>query len=329
MENKLDTNEIEESLRICEELFQNNPDFNRRAPRPVEALELAKNVNSGTEEKPAAPIQKLEEPQKEPAEKPVMPAAPVVDPEPAVKPVSVTKPVLEEKTEPAKPVVSSAPKPAEVPAVEKEPEPAVKPVSVTKPVPEEKKETQPDESEPDSKKEKSKPNIKKNLIALGICVVIAIVIALIITNFVASHTKVEGNSMESTLENGDDIIVEKFSYLTGDPERYDIIVFRESESVNYIKRVIALPGETIQITEGKIYINERAVFDAYGNAKMEDGGIAEKPIKLGQDEYFVLGDNRNASKDSRDKAVGVIKRDQIIGKAWLRVLPFDNFGKLE
>lgn len=288
MENKLDTNEIEESLRICEELFQNNPDFNRRAPRPAEALELAKNVNSGTKEKPVAPVQKPEEPQKEPAEKPVMPAAPVVDPEPAVKPVSVTKPV-----------------------------------------PEEKKETQPDESEPDSKKEKSKPNIKKNLIALGICVVIAIVIALIITNFVASHTKVEGNSMESTLENGDDIIVEKFSYLTGDPERYDIIVFRESESVNYIKRVIALPGETIQITEGKIYINERAVFDTYGNAKMEDGGIAEKPIKLGQDEYFVLGDNRNASKDSRDKAVGVIKRDQIIGKAWLRVLPFDNFGKLE
>lgn len=258
--------------------------------------------------------------------------APVVEPKPAVKPVPVPKPVSEENTEPVKPVVSQAPepvKPPETPTIEKEPEPPVKPVSVTKPVPEEKKETQPDDSEPDSKKEKSKPNIKKNLIAFGICVVIAIVIALIITNFVASHTKVEGNSMESTLENGDDIIVEKFSYLTNNPERYDIIVFRESESVNYIKRVIALPGETIQITEGKIYINERAIFDAYGNAKMEDGGIAEKPIKLGQDEYFVLGDNRNASKDSRDKAVGVIKRDQIIGKAWLRVLPFDNFGKLE
>ena len=303
MENKLDTNEIEESLRICEELFQNNPDFNRRAPRPVEALELAKNVT-----------------------------APVVEPKPAVEPVPVPKPVSEENTEPVKPVVSQAPepvKPPETPTIEKEPEPPVKPVSVTKPVPEEKKETQPDDSEPDSKKEKSKPNIKKNLIAFGICVVIAIVIALIITNFVASHTKVEGNSMESTLENGDDIIVEKFSYLTNNPERYDIIVFRESESVNYIKRVIALPGETIQITEGKIYINERAIIDAYGNAKMEDGGIAEKPIKLGQDEYFVLGDNRNASKDSRDKAVGVIKCDQIIGKAWLRVLPFDNFGKLE
>ena len=132
MENKLDTNEIEESLRICEELFQNNPDFNRRAPRPVEALELAKNVT-----------------------------APVVEPEPAVEPVPVTKPVSEEKTESAKPVVSQAPEPVKPPVVEKEPKPSVEPVSVTKPVSKEKKETQPNDSEPDSKKEKSKPNIKK------------------------------------------------------------------------------------------------------------------------------------------------------------------------
>ncbi len=314
MENKFDTNEIEESLRICEELLQNNPDFNRRAPRPVEALELAKNVSPG---KPA-------ESKPQVSAKPAPAAAPAVDP--VAKPVVKPEPEAQPAT-PAKPVVSETPKaaneqktePSAKPAVAKKPETTTK----TKPVTESKT------AEPDDKEEKNKPNIKKNLIALGICVVIAVVIALIITNFVASHTKVEGNSMESTLENGDDIIVEKISYITGDPERYDIIVFRESESVNYIKRVIALPGETIQITEGKIYINERAVFDAYGNTKMKDGGIAEKPIKLGQDEYFVLGDNRNASKDSRDKAVGVIKRDQIIGKAWLRVLPFDNFGKLK
>lgn len=302
MENKFDTNEIEESLRICEELLQNNPDFNRRAPRPAEALELAKNVSSDkpTQSKPA--------PAAAPAAEPV--AKPVVKPEPEAQPAT-----------PAKPVVSETPKSASEP----KPEPRQKPAPAAAPAPVSESKA----AEPDDKETKNKPNIKKNLIALGICIVIAVVIALIITNFVASHTKVEGNSMESALQNGDDIIVEKFSYITGNPERYDIIVFHESESVNYIKRVIALPGETIQITEGKIYINERAVFDTYGNAKMEDGGIAEKPIKLGQDEYFVLGDNRNASKDSRDKAVGIIKRDQIIGKAWLRVLPFDNFGKLE
>lgn len=310
MEKKFDTNEIEESLRICEELLQNNPDFNRRAPRPAEALELAKNVSSGkpAQSKPEVPAKPA--PAAAPATEPV--AKPVVKPEPEAQPAT-----------PAKPVVSETPKSVSEPKPETRQKPA--PAATATPAPVSKSKA----AEPDDKETKNKPNIKKNLIALGICVVIAVVIALIITNFVASHTKVEGNSMESALQNGDDIIVEKFSYITGDPERYDIIVFHESESANYIKRVIALPGETIQITEGKIYINERAVFDAYGNAKMEDGGIAEKPIKLGQDEYFVLGDNRNASKDSRDKAVGVIKRDQIIGKAWLRVLPFDNFGKLE
>ena len=172
--------------------------------------------------------------------------------------------------------------------------------------------------------------------------VIVIVVVLVVNNVVLINAKIPSESMEQTIMTGDRIFGFRMAYGINfdffgkhiskkmkDPERYDIIVFHESESANYIKRVIALPGETIQITEGKIYINERAVFDAYGNAKMEDGGIAEKPIKLGQDEYFVLGDNRNASKDSRDKAVGVIKRDQIIGKAWLRVLPFDNFGKLE
>ena len=86
-------------------------------------------------------------------------------------------------------------------------------------------------------------------------------------------------------------------------------------------------GKQAGVRSGELFLYQAVA--GRGNAKMEDGGIAEKPIKLGQDEYFVLGDNRNASKDSRDKAVGVIKRDQIIGKAWLRVLPFDNFGKLE
>lgn len=294
MENKFDTNEIEESLRICEELFQNNPDFNRRAPRPVEALELAKDVNSARQDAQQVSQEMVPEPE--------------IVPEPKPEPEEEAPLQTESRAE-------SQPEPEEEPEPQKEPEPQPEPVVEEEPEPE--------------AEEKPKPNIKKNLIAFGICIAVAIVIALFITNFVASHTKVEGTSMEATLDDGDDIIVEKVSYLTSDPERYDIIVFRESESIHYIKRVIALPGETIQITEGKIYINERAVFDAYGNAKMEDGGIAEKPIKLGKDEYFVLGDNRNASKDSRDKEVGVIKRDQIIGKAWLRVLPFDHFGKLE
>ena len=81
--------------------------------------------------------------------------------------------------------------------------------------------------------------------------------------------------------------------------------------------------------EGKIYINDRAVFDEYGSGVIEDAGIAEKNIKLKTDEYFVLGDNRNASKDSRSAEVGMVKENQIIGKAWLRVLPWNKFGMIE
>jgi signal peptidase I len=134
--------------------------------------------------------------------------------------------------------------------------------------------------------------------------------------------------MEPALKNEDQLIIEKVSYLMGDPERFDIIVFKYNETTNYIKRIIGLPGETIQIKDEKIYINGRAVFDKYGNGVMTDGGIAEEELVLGNDEYFVLGDNRNASKDSRDSDVGAVKRSQIIGKAWLRIMPFDSFGTI-
>lgn len=136
--------------------------------------------------------------------------------------------------------------------------------------------------------------------------------------------------MEPELASGDQLVVEKISYLTGKPQRYDVIVFEFNETTKYIKRVIGLPGETVRIDEeGKIYINDCAVFDEYGSGVIEDAGIAKNNIKLGEDEYFVLGDNRNASKDSRSSEVGMIKEDQIIGKAWLRVLPWETFGMIQ
>ncbi|MDD5993946.1 MAG: signal peptidase I, partial [Clostridiales bacterium] len=299
MDHKFDMDEIEESLRICQELLADNPEYVSHSKKTITSPEII--------DKPDLEVK------------------------PELEDNSKVQSVIEDNLEPE---ISTTPKnqvkPDIHPEVKKKAKEGVKPKEKKKveekenPKTEEKEEQISEEAE-----NEQKISWKRTLIAFGICVLVAIGIALIITNFVASHTKVDGISMESTLEDGDDIIVEKFSYLTNEPERYDIIVFHQSDTENYIKRVIALPGERIQITEGKIYINDRAVFDAYGNTKMEDGGIAEKPIKLGEDEYFVLGDNRNASKDSRDKAVGVIKREQIIGKAWLRVMPFENFGKLE
>lgn len=143
---------------------------------------------------------------------------------------------------------------------------------------------------------------------------------------------VDGRSMNATLNDGDNLIVEKLSYRFGDPERFDIIVFppQESPKEHYIKRIIGLPGETVQIdAEGKIYINGEVLEENYGLETIRNAGRAAEPITLGDDEYFVLGDNRNNSKDSRSDAVGNVKRSSITGRAWLRIWPLSDIGFLK
>ena len=140
---------------------------------------------------------------------------------------------------------------------------------------------------------------------------------------------VSGQSMEPTLSNGDNLIVDKISYRFRDPQRYDIIVFpyKYEEDTYYIKRIIGMPGETIQVIGGYVYINgELLESDIYGAEPMESGQLADQPITLGDDEYFVLGDNRNHSSDSRDPSVGVLKRSDLLGRAWVRIYPFDKIG---
>ena len=153
-------------------------------------------------------------------------------------------------------------------------------------------------------------------------------ITFLIITFVGQRTKVSGNSMYATLENGDNLILEKLSYRFLDPERFDIVVFRYTHKKNtfYIKRVIGLPGETVQIVDSKIYINGEILEENYGYEPIQDAKRASQPITLGEDEYFVLGDNRNDSSDSRDPAVGNVTRSQIIGKAWLRIWPLNKIG---
>ena len=135
--------------------------------------------------------------------------------------------------------------------------------------------------------------------------------------------------MENTLEDGDNLIVDKITYRFHEPNRFDVIVFPYQYTANtyYIKRVIGLPGETVMIDAlGNIYINGELLSESYGKEAIKDPGMAANSIYLGSDEYFVLGDNRNNSSDSRDPSVGLIKRDQIIGRAWLRIFPFDKIG---
>lgn len=166
----------------------------------------------------------------------------------------------------------------------------------------------------------------------GWIVYILLIIGLtyLIITFVGQRTQVDGHSMEPSLSHGDNLIVDKLSYRFHDPSRYDVIVFpyQHAENTFYIKRIIGMPGETVQCKDGYVYINGEKLDEHFGAEVMEDtsNNIAASPVKLGDDEYFVLGDNRNHSSDSRDPSVGILKREQIIGRAWIRIFPFNKIG---
>ena len=169
------------------------------------------------------------------------------------------------------------------------------------------------------------------LLSLLIYIAIVLVLAFVVIHFIGQRTQVSGPSMIPALEDKDNLIVDKLSYRFRDPTRFDIIVFPYyyEEETYYIKRIIGLPGETVQIQDGAIFINGEELEETYGKEVIQDSGIAEDPIVLGDDEYFVMGDNRNESKDSRTPSVGNIKRSDIIGRAWVRIWPFSKFGVLK
>ena len=179
----------------------------------------------------------------------------------------------------------------------------------------------------------------------------------VVPEYVEQRTMVSGVSMEDTLHNGESMLVNKLSYRLHDPERYDIIVFypkgREvDDSSYYVKRIYGLPGEEVQIIDNTIYINGEPVDDPYAKNAMDSAGIAKDPITLKEDEYFVLGDNREVSLDSRkiseeqveefadqytyeelednyaieEDAPGPVKREFIAGKVFFRIWPLDVFG---
>lgn len=138
-----------------------------------------------------------------------------------------------------------------------------------------------------------------------------------------------GQSMEMTLSDGDRVLLNTLSYRVGSPKRNDIIAFKPNGSTTthtHIKRVIGLPGETIQIRDGMIYIDGKVYLEKTDYPAMNDAGMASEPITLGVKEYFVLGDNRNDSEDSRYADIGVVNADYIEGKVWFRIAPSETFG---
>lgn len=171
--------------------------------------------------------------------------------------------------------------------------------------------------------------VLKEILSTSLYILGVLCITYLVIHFVGQRTQVQGSSMEPKLSSEDNLIVDKISYRFHDPERFDIIVFpfQYEDNTFYIKRIIGLPGESVQIdAEGNILIDGEILEENYGKEVIQNPGRAYEPIILGEDEYFVMGDNRNNSTDSRDPSVGNIKRKDIIGRAWLRILPLDEFG---
>lgn len=170
--------------------------------------------------------------------------------------------------------------------------------------------------------------IIKELFGWILFIVIVVAASYLVVTFVGQRTQVSGESMETTLSDGDHLIVDKITYRFRDPKRYDIVVFpyRYEENTYYIKRIIGLPGETVQIVDGYVYINGVQLDEHYGNALIMAPGQAAQPIRLGEDEYFVLGDNRNNSEDSRFAEIGPVTSDRIEGKVWYVISPSEHRG---
>ena len=188
-----------------------------------------------------------------------------------------------------------------------------------------------DDIDNSSNKKKGKNSILRELLNTSIYLLVVFALSLLIVEFVGQRTTVVGQSMESTLSDGDNLIVDKISYRFHEPERFDIVVFpfQWEKNTFYIKRIIGLPGETINIDMGVIYIDGEPLEEHYGREIILDPGEAISPITIGENQYFVMGDNRNHSSDSRTSVVGLVDRDKIIGRAWLRIMPFDKFGLLK
>lgn len=167
-------------------------------------------------------------------------------------------------------------------------------------------------------------NAAKSLLGLLLYFILIFGMAFLLGNYVVGQVEVEGPSMNDTLQDGDRLLLNKFSYRVSQLDRYDIIVFKYAydTQTDYIKRVIGLPGETVRIDEdGRIFINDELLVETYGKEVMEDPGVAVEEMTLKKDQYFVLGDNRNNSSDSRSPDVRAVSKSQIKGTAWLRIRP--------
>ncbi len=170
----------------------------------------------------------------------------------------------------------------------------------------------------------------KDLLSLGICLALAFMLAYLMITYVVQHTMVSGTSMSYNFANEDILIIDRATYYFREPERYDVIIFPTKDDTFYIKRIIGLPGETVKVDKetGLVYINDQVLDEDYGFEPIRIVGDNSETT-LGEDEYYVMGDNRNDSQDSRFSVIGNIKREYITGRAIFRIWPLDSFGQID
>ena len=177
------------------------------------------------------------------------------------------------------------------------------------------------------KRRKMKLSTAKSSAAWAVEILIVLLVAFVLVYCAGMRVTMVGNSMESTVSDGSQILVNRFIYNVKSPKSGDVIVFLPNgneKSHYYVKRVIGVPGDKVQIKSGLLYVNG----ELYDTDTIKNAGVAEEEITVGEDEYFVLGDNRNSSEDSRYANIGNIKKEYIKGKAWFVVRPFKKMGRI-
>ena len=158
-------------------------------------------------------------------------------------------------------------------------------------------------------------------------IILAALLAFFLTWAFGTRVTMVGNSMDPLLSGGDSLMINRLKNRLTEPQRFDIAAYTlEGDDSVYLKLVMGLPGETIQIKDGRVYVNNQLLEDERMAFSVPNAGIAEEPVVLGADEYFVIGRSPDASRDSRFSEVGNIRREQIMGTVWLRCLPLGSFG---
>lgn len=172
-------------------------------------------------------------------------------------------------------------------------------------------------------------NKLQRMIVWLVDIIVVISLAWFVVYGFGTQIRITGQSMTPELRSEDVVLMNRLSYDMGSPKRFDVVVFEREDKKPNVKRVIGLPGETVQIKNGQIYIDDKPLEADKGLGQVSLAGLAENPVVLEEDEYFLLGDNRDSSEDSRFVKIGNVKRRQIRGKVWLRLIPFIDFKLVE